>query len=186
MAGVVVDVESTVWAYTTTTTITSTVTGTPGGLLYLEFPAATTTQPLSYTDMPRASDGKEYPTPLPILVLTQYDAVVVDSTGSIIETQTVIQSPPPVGPTLPAGYDPGTKVYLSPPIWGWGGWSRNGQAAFCVALALMLLVIAATSVLLWIFARARKTFETTYEQDYKSRQEKKTEAERQGGLLATR
>ena len=138
---VIISLSPTVYAYTTTTTITATVTGTLGQAIYLPFPAPTTTVPLEYTTLPSPTDlaSKLYPTPLPILTITQVDNVIVNPSGHVIETATMVQAAPPVGPTLPSGQDPGEKVYLKPPRRGWEGWALAAKIGFFVGIGLALL-----------------------------------------------
>lgn len=175
MAGVVIQVRPTVWEYTTTTTIVSTITGTPGSLLYIAFPAASTTHGAPDTVVTvRSNIINAVPTTQPILVLTEYNAVIVDPTGSIIETQTLIQSPPPISPIVPTGYDPGTMITLIEPTFGWQGWSQEQKAGVVVAATLLSVSVALLVLLLCRIVKRRKEYALAYERAYHWRRERES------------
>ncbi|MCJ1232938.1 hypothetical protein MMC14_000892 [Varicellaria rhodocarpa] len=150
---VIISLLSIMYAYTTTTTITTTVTGTLGQALYLPFPVATTVAPLEYTMLPSPTNpaSKLYPTPLPILTITQVENVVVDPSGRVIETATMVQATPPAGTTLPSGQEAGEKVFLEPPLSGWASRPEATKVGLIagLALALVLVVVGVGTFIYW-------------------------------------
>ncbi len=142
----------TVWGATRTTTFTTTVTGTPSEVIYIAFPTLTSTLPLEYTTLPSPSNSnsKIFPNGQPILVLTQVDGVIVDPTGQTISTATVVQAPPPLYPTLPAG----NKINLVDPSYKWATWSRGERAG--VIVAIVVAVLGMIAAFWYVCAQRRK------------------------------
>ncbi|TKA79769.1 hypothetical protein B0A49_02662 [Cryomyces minteri] len=130
---------------TQTTTLTTTSTVRSHATLFLTYPSAACT-PLTgscipatqYTTLPLPTgvDEKLWMAPLPVLVLTQMEVVVVNANGGLA-TATVIQPAPPPG--VP---DPGAKLRLIPPLTGWRSWGPSSRlgVVLCAALSVLLLL----------------------------------------------
>ena len=168
----VISIDSVVYGATVTTMLTSTQTATVGQYIYLTIPTPLSPPPTLYTSVPAptAPNQKEYPNGLPILVLTQLDNVIIDPSGSIIETATIVQGLPPVGPTLPAGQ----KLYLVPPGNGWTSWTAGEKAGVIIAAMLVGLGLFAAWIWICIVHRGRKKAEKEMNRRRRSRSGNKT------------
>ncbi|MCJ1364651.1 hypothetical protein MMC16_003766 [Acarospora aff. strigata] len=126
-----ISLNPTIWGATRTTTFTTSTTATPGEIIYISFPTLTTSQVLEYTTLPSPTspNSKWFPDGQPILILTQVNGVIVNPQGQTLSTATVVQSPPPLYPTLP----PGDKIQLVQPSYHWANWSTGEKAGVIVA-----------------------------------------------------
>ncbi|MCJ1480715.1 hypothetical protein MMC06_000870 [Schaereria dolodes] len=153
----VISIDPTTFGATVTTTVTTTQTATLGQVIYLTIPTPATPPPLQYTSIPFPTlpDQKQYPSGLPILVLTQVNNVIIDPSGNVLETATIVQGPPPVGPTLPSGQ----KVILVPPVTGWRSWTAGEQAGVIVAAVFLGVGLIATGIWVCCVHRRRRKVE---------------------------
>ncbi|KAL8808644.1 MAG: hypothetical protein Q9200_004160 [Gallowayella weberi] len=132
---------------TTTTTILYTTTATIGAVLHLTIPTPLTPVPTSYTaiPLPASPDSKAYPDGLPILVLTELDAVVYDtSRNEALTTVTTVQKPPGATDTVEAERDAYSKN-------DWGDWTGAERAG--VIAGIVVTVVFTTGMLLWCCCR---------------------------------
>ncbi|KAL8873161.1 MAG: hypothetical protein Q9174_001330 [Haloplaca sp. 1 TL-2023] len=139
---------------TTTTTLHTTVPASVGQVLHLTIPAPDPEERLSYTDPPRPSlpGEKAYPYPLPVLVVTQLEAVVSDTApgGKILSTITTVRAPPDATDTEAASQISGDAGN------DWKDWTaaeRVGVIAGAVVAAGIVV-----GLLLWCMLR-RKVWE---------------------------
>ncbi|TKA65734.1 hypothetical protein B0A49_08722 [Cryomyces minteri] len=109
-------------------------------LLYGATQTTTLTTTTTYTTLPFPTgvDGKLWMAPLPVLVLTQMEVVVVNANGGLA-TATVIQPTPPPG--VP---DPGAKLRLIPPLTGWRSWGPSSRLGIVLCAALSVLLLLST------------------------------------------
>ncbi|KAL8965991.1 MAG: hypothetical protein Q9183_003581 [Haloplaca sp. 2 TL-2023] len=136
---------------TTTTTLHTTVPASVGQVLHLTIPAADPTERMSYTTPPRpkSPDEKAYPYPLPILVVTQLEAVVSDSGpgGKILSTITTVRG-------APGSTDTGASFQMGGEVGNdWKDWTaaeRGGVIAGAVVAAGIVV-----GLLLWCMLRRR-------------------------------
>ncbi|KAI9876859.1 MAG: hypothetical protein M1830_005446 [Pleopsidium flavum] len=156
-----ISLDPTIWGATRTTTFTTIATGTPGEVVYFNFPILTASQSLDYTTLPSptASNSKQFPNGQPILVLTQVNGVIMNPQGQVLSTATVVQAPPPLYPTLP----PGGKVNLVEPSYKWSTWSAGERAGVIVAIVLAILGLLAALWYICGLRRKRKRMEKDME-----------------------
>ena len=143
------------------TTPASTQTATLGQVIYLSIPTLATPTPVQYTTPPSPTslDQTQDSSGLPILVLTQVDNTVVDPSGSILETATILQGLPSEEPTLPSG-QPLLSVL---PDNGWGSWTAAEKAGVIVAALLLGLGLIAAGICVCCVQRKRKKAERDME-----------------------
>ncbi|KAL8982395.1 MAG: hypothetical protein Q9205_003075 [Flavoplaca limonia] len=139
---------------TTTTTLHTTTSATIGAVLHLTFPTPLTPIVTSYTTppVPDTPASKAYPYGLPILVLTELDAVVYDPIGKeIVSTVTTVQAAPP-GAT--GGASVGEKVdrdeYLKN---AWSEWTEAERAS--VIAGIVVALVFTMGMLLWCCCRSK-------------------------------
>ncbi|KAL8806722.1 MAG: hypothetical protein Q9182_001119 [Xanthomendoza sp. 2 TL-2023] len=132
---------------TTTTTLLYSTTATIGAVLHLTIPTPLTPVPTSYTalPLPASPDSKAYPNGLPILVLTELDVVVYDtSSNEALTTVTTVQKAPGATDAVKADGD----AYLKNDWSDWTGAERVG-----VIVGIVVTVILTTGMLLWCCCR---------------------------------
>ena len=136
---------------TTTTTLHTTVPASVGQVLHLTIPAADPTERLCYTTPPRpkSPDEKAYPYPLPILVVTQLEAVISDSAhgGKILSTITTVRRAPDATDTeasFPMGGEVGND---------WKDWTAAERGGVIAGAVVAAGVVA--GLLLWCMLRRR-------------------------------
>ncbi|KAL9029785.1 MAG: hypothetical protein Q9180_006987, partial [Flavoplaca navasiana] len=139
---------------TTTTTLRTTTSATIGAVIHLTFPTPLTPIVTSYTTppIPDSPASKVYPYGLPILVLTELDAVVYDPIGKeIVSTVTTVQAAPP-GAT--GGASDGEKVdrdeYLRNT---WSEWTEAERAS--VIAGIVVALVFTIGMLLWCCCRTK-------------------------------
>lgn len=139
---------------TTTTTLRTTTSATIGAILHLTIPTPLTPIATSYTTppIPGSPASKAYPYGLPILVLTELDAVVYDPLGKeVVSTVTTVQAAPG-GAT--GAVDDGGKVdrdaYLRN---AWSDWTEAERAG--VIAGIVVAVVITMGMLLWCCCRSR-------------------------------
>ena len=149
--------DPTIWGATQTTTFTTTTTATVGQVVYLTFPTLAAPPSLQYTTFPSPTSpfSKQYPDGLPILVLTQVDGIIVDPSGQVLTTATVVQSPP----TPPSGQ----KVVLVPGSSTWASWTEGEKGGVIAATVFSVLGLIGVFLYLCHVRRKRKKMERDME-----------------------
>ncbi|KAL9001466.1 MAG: hypothetical protein Q9169_000041 [Polycauliona sp. 2 TL-2023] len=133
---------------TTTTTLHTTTSATIGAILHLTIPTPLTPIPTSYTTppIPDSPASKAYPYGLPILVLTELDAVVYDPSGrKVVSTVTTVQTAPGGGATEMAD----GKAYLKN---AWGEWTPAERGG--VVAGIVLVVVFMMGMGVWCCCRS--------------------------------
>ena len=139
----------TIYGATRTETFYTTITATPGDVVYIPFPTLTTPEPVEYTTIPVSASinrtEKVFPNGQPILVLTEVDAAVFNPTiNDIAYVQTLLQAPPP-----PPTEDPRSgKIALANPSWKWDTWTTAEKAG--VVGACIVAFFATGTLLIWL------------------------------------
>lgn len=139
---------------TTTTTLHTTISATIGAVLQLEIPTPITPAPTSYTTPPTPDSpaSKAYPYGLPILVLTQLDAVVYDPLGSkVVSTVSTVEAAP--GGTTGAVDDAGKMDRDADLKNAWSDWTEAERAG--VMVGIVVAVVITVGMLLWCCCRNR-------------------------------
>ncbi|CAO1603343.1 hypothetical protein XANCAGTX0491_006931 [Xanthoria calcicola] len=139
---------------TTTTTLHTTISATIGAVLHLDFPIPITPIPTSYTTPPTPDSpaSKAYPYGLPILVLTELDAVVYDPLGSkVVSTVTTVQAAP--GDAPEAVDDSGKMDRDGDSSNAWSDWTEAERAG--VMVGMVVAVVITMGMLLWCCRRNR-------------------------------
>ncbi|KAI4226567.1 MAG: hypothetical protein L6R36_003052 [Xanthoria steineri] len=139
---------------TTTTTLHTTISATIGAVLHLEIPTPITPMPTSYTTppTPESPASKAYPYGLPILVLTELDAVVYDPLGNeVLSTVKTVQARP--GGATEAVDDSGKTDRDADMRNAWSDWTKAERAG--VMVGLVIAVVITMGMLLWCRCRNR-------------------------------
>jgi len=139
----------TTYGATRTTTFTTTITAVSNQGIFTNmlFPSPPMTESLKSTTLPSPTDSasKYYPSPLPILVVTDAVTVILNSNGLPISTGTLVETPP-VQPTTP----PFTTAHVVTPICSsWNCWTPGQRAG--TASAIVFFVIAIIGLIWWGF-----------------------------------
>lgn len=139
---------------TTTTTLRTTTSATIGAVIHLTFPTPLTPIVTSYTTppIPDSPTSKAYPYGLPILVLTELDAMVYDPLGKeIVSTVTTVQAAPR---GVIGDANDGGKVdrdeYLRN---AWSEWTEAERAS--VIAGIVLALVFTIGMLLWCCCRSK-------------------------------
>ncbi|TAQ88264.1 hypothetical protein B7494_g3409 [Chlorociboria aeruginascens] len=138
----------TLYGGTLTTTFTTTLTFTPDQeSITILYPWPPITSPVQYTTPVATSpEDKEFPSGLPILVLTDVVGIMEDTTGRIVKTATLVQAAPSVGVVRGAGASGGCLE--------WRCWSEEKRIGILVAIGL--LVIGILGMIWWALCCRRK------------------------------
>ncbi len=117
-------------------------------MLHLTIPTASSPQPTPYTllAVPTSRGAKFYPDGLPVLVLTQVDAVVVDVVGGgVLSTVTTVQRV--------SGATAGVKTEGANAVVGngWAGWTKAQMDGVIVAGVVVAAIVA--GMLVWCVRR---------------------------------
>lgn len=152
--------DPTLWGATRTTTFTTTTTATVGQVVFFAFPTLATHQSFQYTILPSPTSlsSKQYPDGLPILVLTQVDGIIVDPSGQILTTATIMQTAP-MSPMSPNG----EQVTLVPGSNTWQDWTQAQRGGVIAGIVFSVLGLIAVSVYLCHVRRKRKKIEKDME-----------------------
>ena len=132
------------FATTETITVSTTTSATVGAVVYLTIPTPLTPETTSYTTLPLPKDptAKAYPNALPVLVLTQLNAVVFDPVANeIVQTITTIQQPPPGAVTVSSAQQTQVADAMN-------GWSTYPKLQQDIMIAAFILV--AIGVIYWV------------------------------------
>jgi len=135
----------TTYGATRTTTFTTTVTATSNQERFsILFPNPPITELVQYTTFPPPLDpaSKFNPSSLPILVVTDVVAIILNTNSVPISTGTLVQTPP-AQPTY-SGADPLTSSCSS-----WNCWTPGQRTG--TAVAIVLFIIATMGLLCWGF-----------------------------------
>ncbi|KAL8906822.1 MAG: hypothetical protein Q9207_001810 [Kuettlingeria erythrocarpa] len=133
---------------TSTITLSTTTSATIGAVLYLTIPTASSLHPTPYTllPVPTSLGAKFYPDGLPVLVLTQVDAVVFDADGGrLLSTVTAVQREPD---TTGGVKTEGASTVVGN---GWAGWTKAQMDGVIVAGVLVAAIVA--GMLVWCVRR---------------------------------
>jgi hypothetical protein len=125
------------------TTFTTTVTATPSqGTLAIIFPNSLITEPLQYTALPLSLDpaSKYNSSSLPILVVKEVIAIILNANGVPVSTGTLVQTPP-VQLTTPRA------DLMTPSCSSWKCWTPGQRAG--TAVAIVIFIIATIGVMWW-------------------------------------
>ncbi|KAL8910714.1 MAG: hypothetical protein Q9171_004007 [Xanthocarpia ochracea] len=139
---------------TTTTTVRSTTSATIGEVLHLTIPSPLTSIPTSYTTppLPDSPASKVYPYGLPILILTELDAVIYDPSGKeVVSTVTTVQiAPDATGAAGDARTVDQEEYFLRN---AWDDWTRTERAG--VIAGVVVVVGFTLGMLLWCCCRSK-------------------------------
>jgi hypothetical protein len=130
---------------TQTTKFTTTVTAAPSqGTFAIIFPNPLIIEPLQYTTLPPPLDpaSKCNPSSLPILIVTDVVAVILNANGVPVSTGTSVQTPP-VQPTI------SRADLMTPGCSSWKCWTPGQRAGTTVAI--VIFIIATIAVMWWGF-----------------------------------
>ncbi|KAI4207462.1 MAG: hypothetical protein LQ346_000507 [Caloplaca aetnensis] len=133
---------------TSTTTLSTTASATIGAVLHLTIPTASSPHPTPYTllPVPTSPGAKFYPDGLPVLVLTQVDAVVFDVDGGrVLSTVTAVQRAPDATGSVKTE---GASAVIGN---GWAGWTKAQMDGVIVAGVLVAAIVA--GMLVWCLQR---------------------------------
>lgn len=152
----------TLWGATRTTTFTTTTTATIGQVIFFIFPTLTTPQSFQYTTLPSPTSpfSKDYPGGLPILVLTQVNGIIVDPSGQILTTATIVQTAP-TSPTSPNR----ANTTLVPGDSAWRNWTPGQKGGVIAAIVFSVLGLIGVILLLCRVRRQRNKMERDMETD---------------------
>ncbi len=130
----------TIYGAVKTTTLSTTVTAFEGSTSQVQYPNPPRTHATQYTLVPSPTDpaSKYFPNPLPILVLTEIDAVVVNPAGQVLTTITSVQT----APTGDIVYQSNSSI-LKTSCRDWACWSAGKKAGVIIGavLGFFLLVL---------------------------------------------
>ncbi|KAL8763337.1 MAG: hypothetical protein Q9184_000808 [Pyrenodesmia sp. 2 TL-2023] len=133
---------------TSTTTVWTSASATVGAVLHLTIPTASSQHPTPHTvlPIPTSLGAKFYPDGLPVLVLTQVNAVVFDAEGGgVLSTVTAVQrAPDETGGVRSEG---ASAVMGN----GWAGWTKAQMDGVIVAGVLVAAIVA--GMLVWCVRR---------------------------------
>ncbi|KAL8778827.1 MAG: hypothetical protein Q9213_007219, partial [Squamulea squamosa] len=121
--------------------------------LHLSIPSPLTPIPISYITppIPDSPNSKAYQYGLPILVLTELDAVVYDPSGKeVVSTVTTVQKAPGATAVADDGGDAHGGPYLRN---AWGDWTKAERAG--VIAGIVVAVGCTMGMLVWLCCRSR-------------------------------
>jgi hypothetical protein len=147
----------TTYEATRTTTFTTTITAlsSEGRVMNILFPNPPLTEPLQYTTPPPllVPASKCYPSPLPILVITDMVAIIVNMNGVPVSTGTFTQTLPPQSTATRISE---AKLLMDPNCSSFSCWPPGQRIG--TAVAISLFIVGVMGLLYWGFyckARAR-------------------------------